>query len=94
MATKPPCPDCGETRWAAAGYCLSRQCAGHYLDPDYPLTAPEHLKWNRKAQTKPKKSAPKPKIRKPRKGALRTEELWYESRGLTPPWKAQGDNHA
>lgn len=88
-----PCPDCGGHRWAAAGYCLEMECAGHYLDADYPRSAPPEHKWY--VQEPVKKSIRKtaPKVRMPRKGALRSTELWYEERGETPPWK-QKDEHA
>lgn len=88
MATKPPCPDCGQTRWAAAGYCLSFECAGHYKDPDFPKSAPEELKWNRSSRTQqaaPKKPPAKKHPKPPKKGR-RALELQYEAMGKKAPW--------
>ncbi len=82
--SRPFCPVCGEHRWARVGYCLG-PCAGNINDPDYPLTAPEEMKWNRAPEKKHvasnAKAAPKP----PKKGR-RARELQYEAMGQLAPW--------
>lgn len=78
-----PCPDCGGHRWAAAGYCLERACAGHYLDKDYPkskknieniLQTSDNLVEYR--EVKPPRSS----------AAKREAERYYESLGKKAPW--------
>ena len=51
---------------------------------------PDHLRPAKEEPKAKKKQAPKP--RKPRKGARRTEELWYEMKGEDPPWKQKHEN--
>lgn len=80
-----PCPDCGGHRWAAAGYCLEIECAGHIDDPDFPLSAPEEHKWNRAPVKKSGRKAAQ-KVKLPPKGTRRALELQYEAQGKVAPW--------
>lgn len=77
------CSECGKFHWSFEGYCLSRQCAGHYTEPGYPLTVP---KPDVPAPTQVKGKPGKRKIKMPPKGQRRSHELWYESQGKVAPW--------
>lgn len=83
--SRPNCSGCGEHRWAYDGYCLG-VCAGPIDHPDYPLTAPEEMKWNRTRKNVTKKSAAKLKVKKPPAKGRRAMELQYEARGERAPW--------
>ena len=94
--SRPRCSVCGEHRWAFEGHCLSTACAGPLRSPDYPLSMPDWLREQKQqkqveAGMAPKKTATK-KIKMPRKGARRSEELWYESQGKVAPWLEKQDN--
>lgn len=76
---------------AKAGFCMSVECAGYYTDPDYPKTAPPEHKWHKQDPVKKSSKKTAPKVRMPRKGTLRSTELYYESKGELPPWKQQNE---
>lgn len=79
--SRPNCAVCGEHRWSFHGYCLSVECNGNFRDPDYPRNIPD-----RHAE-KQDGGPSEQKVKMPRKGTLRSTELWYESKGEVPPWK-------
>lgn len=88
---RPNCPVCGEHSWAFVGYCMSMECAGHYLDDDYPRSMPQWMKDERDAALtakgkSPRKKKASTKVKMPRKGTRRSTELWYESQGKVAPW--------
>lgn len=89
---RPRCEVCGEHRWAFDGFCLSMACAGTIDDPMYPASMPQQMRDEREARAASKagkgsrKTDTKTKVKMPKKGALRSTELYYEAQGKVAPW--------
>jgi len=77
-----PCDKCGGHQWSHDGYCLTLACAGHFTDPDWPLTRPKSIIPDSGKKTGKPKKVGRPRSAQGRKSA----EAWYEQRGDIAPW--------